>query len=82
MAQSNDLKPNPKEWVQLQHDEVERHRNLKCPNYEKCLFVAGEQRWKGFTCQFCAFRRARFRMEKFRHSWGRKEARKHGANRG
>ena len=38
---------------ELEPDEVPRHRNLYCPNYDLCLNVAVVLNWPGFTCIKC-----------------------------
>jgi hypothetical protein len=37
----------------LEYDEIERCRQLACPDYQGCLTFAAEERWKSFHCRQC-----------------------------
>ena len=38
----------PKNWA------AGKHRSLNCPNYARCLEIAGVcHNWKSFTCRYC-----------------------------
>lgn len=37
----------------LREEQVDLHRNLLCPRYDKCLEVAVTDRWNGFSCTPC-----------------------------
>jgi len=47
--------PDPRPWDKLLFQEVERHRNLDCEDYPKCLDYASQRLWEGFTCRYCPF---------------------------
>lgn len=33
--------------------QVERHRNLHCLQYDDCLTVVVVENWRGWTCRYC-----------------------------
>lgn len=48
-------KAGPNQWVCLwELSEVEIHRNLDCPNYDKCVNTAADKMWEGFSCSTCS----------------------------
>lgn len=49
------IKPNPCEQREPLRvvEQVNFHRFLDCPSYDRCLLLSGTAGWKGFTCRAC-----------------------------
>jgi hypothetical protein len=49
------MNPNPTQMDRNLRSlaEVQRHRNLRCTRYDKCLSACVNQGWAGFTCIAC-----------------------------
>jgi hypothetical protein len=45
---------NPVPWRRIEDpDDVDSIRRLDCRAYDRCLHLAGENGWRGFTCNQC-----------------------------
>ena len=44
---------NPAIWLSIDIQDMDRHRNLWCPDYDRCLGLAASQSWPGWTCSAC-----------------------------
>ena len=46
-------KVGPDQWVCLWPEEIDRHRDTLCKQYEQCLDYAATRQWEGFSCAEC-----------------------------
>jgi hypothetical protein len=49
VAQAKELS----ETIPLNSEAIDRHRELNCASYERCLLAAANLHWNSFTCEKC-----------------------------